>query len=71
MGKTLDLSEINGGKVHMYHQSVNSDDAQEIFMSVTDFEGDSGASVIMEPRHARQLAQMLIEIADEAEHWED
>ena len=64
----LDLSEINGGKVLVYAQCCagNSQTSiYEIYLSVTDFEEENaGATVIMEPKHARQLAQMLLDVCD-------
>lgn len=71
MGKTLDLSDIGGGKIFLSHECYNSEGIEEIFLNVEDFEEGFGGTAILEPRHARQLAQMLLEIADEAEHWED
>lgn len=70
--KKLDLSDFGGGSVLLYHECHNSDEVEEIFMTISDFESqDVRGTVIMEPRHARQLAQMLLEIADLTEHWND
>lgn len=68
----LDLSEIGGGKVDVYYQNC-SNVGNEIYMTVDDFEVEckeaprGHATAIMDPEHARKLAEILLKVADECE----
>lgn len=69
----LDLKEIGGGKIDVYPECCSSD-GFEVFMHAEDFDrGDveyvrpGEATVIMDPKRARKLAEILLKQADECE----
>lgn len=62
----VDLAEIGGGSVDVFCQSCSSA-GNEVYMTSTDFDCRSVATVIMDPKHARKLAEILLKEADECE----
>ena len=68
----IDLSEIGGGRVDVFYQNCSSV-GNEIYMTVDDFEVEckeaprGHATAIMDPEHARKLAEILLKVADECE----
>lgn len=73
----LDLGEIGGGKVDVYCECCSTE-GFEVFMHVDDFDRGSGAplyegaaTAIMDPKHARKLAEILLKEADECERLND
>ncbi len=62
----LDLEEIGGGHIDIYVQCC-SNYGSEIFMTVRDHDEPESGTAIMEPRHARELAAMLLQAADECD----
>lgn len=63
----LDLEEIGGGNIDIYVQCC-SNYGSEVFMTVRDHDEPESATAIMEPRHARELAAMLLQAADECDN---
>lgn len=71
---TINLKDIGGGRVSVYYQDCSSY-GNEIFMETVDFDikeskdilAPGRATIIMEPKHARKLAKLLNEVADECE----
>lgn len=68
----LDLKEIGGGSVDVFCQNCSSDGC-EVYLHVEDFNNGwgygatGGATAIMDPKHARKLAEILLKEADECE----
>jgi hypothetical protein len=69
----LDLKEIGGGKIDVYLECCSTE-GYEVFMHVDDFDrgcdallGKGVATAIMDPKHARKLAEILLKEADECE----
>lgn len=62
----LNLEDIGGGSVDVYYQCC-SNYGSEVFMTVKDHDEPESATAIMEPRHARKLAAILLQAADECE----
>lgn len=68
----LMLEEIGGGSVDVFCQNCSSA-GYEVYMCVTDFNAGWGcgatgdSTAIMDPKHARKLAEILLKEADECE----
>ena len=62
----LNLKDIGGGSVDVYYQCC-SNYGSEVFMTVKDYDESRFSTAIMEPRHARKLAAMLLQAADGCE----